>query len=264
MIKPYLKGTDEEIDAFLEITEYVPGQYCLAGQGPNVFKSLCDKIEAHEEGRTRCNRMFYLALPPSIYPEVCANIKHELPTNNSGWTRIVLEKPFGRDLASSEVRRLPDYVLNSSRRSSDPSLPQELNRHICALYREDQLYRIDHYLGKELVQNLVVMRFANRFFSPIWNRDNVSNIQIIFKEKIGCEGRGGYFDKYGIVRDIIQNHLIQVMALVAMERPCTLSADDIRDEKLKVLRCTKPLASDNIVIGQYGRGVDADGNLRQG
>ena len=126
------------------------------------------------------------------------------------------------------------------------------------------MYRIDHYLGKELVQNLVVMRFANRFFSPIWNRDNISNIQIIFKEKIGTEGRGGYFDKYGIVRDIIQNHLIQVMALLAMERPCSLSADDIRDEKLKVLRCMPPLTSDNIVTGQYTAGVDADGEFQPG
>lgn len=243
-IKPYLKGTDDEIDAFLDITEYIPGQYCLAHEkeGPSVFKSLCDKIEEYESSRSTCNRVFYLALPPSIYPEVCANIKSECTQKTKGWTRIILEKPFGRDLESSE----------------------ELNKHICSLYREDQLYRIDHYLGKELVQNLVVMRFANRLFTPIWNRDNISNIQIIFKEKIGCEGRGGYFDKYGIVRDIIQNHLIQVMALLAMERPCSLSADDIRDEKLKVLRCTPPLTTDNIVTGQYLSGVDADGNHKKG
>ena len=139
-IKPYLKGTEDEVDAFLDITEYIPGQYCLAHEkeGPSVFKALCDKIEEYEKNCTTCNRVFYLALPPSIYPEVCANIKHEcmLKGNRKGWMRIILEKPFGRDLASSD----------------------ELNKHICALYSEDQLYRIDHYLGKELVQNLVVMR----------------------------------------------------------------------------------------------------------
>lgn len=215
-IRKNLKGDDAEVGAFLDITEYVPGQYCLADDsgGRHVFEALCNKIDEHEAGEGRCNRLFYLALPPIIYPEVCANIKRSCKETAGGWTRIILEKPFGHDLASSD----------------------ELNRHICSLYDETQLYRIDHYLGKELVQNLVVMRFANRFFSPIWNRDNISNVQIIFKEKIGCQGRGGYFDKYGIIRDIIQNHLIQVMALIAMERPCSLSADDIRDEKLKVLR----------------------------
>lgn len=203
---------------------------------------MCDKIQEYEEDAGICNRLFYLALPPSIYPEVCANIKNECKQKPKGWTRIILEKPFGRDLQSSE----------------------ELNEHICSLFNEDQLYRIDHYLGKELVQNLVVMRFANRFLTPLWNRDQISNIQIIFKEEIGCEGRGGYFDKYGIVRDIIQNHLIQVMALLAMERPCSLSADDIRDEKLKVLRCMPSLTTENIVVGQYTAGVDQDGVLHPG
>jgi len=150
----------------------------------------------------------------------------------AGWTRVIVEKPFGRDLESSEA----------------------LNSDLAALFTEAQLYRIDHYLGKELTQNLVVMRFANRFLAPLWNRDNIANVQIIFKEPFGTEGRGGYFDQYGIIRDIIQNHLLQLLCLVAMEKPCSLSPDDIRDEKLKVLRCIEPVSTDNVHLGQYTTG----------
>jgi glucose-6-phosphate 1-dehydrogenase len=168
--------------------------------------------------RVTGHRIFYLALPPSVYPPVCANIKRAC-MSPTGWTRIVVEKPFGKDLQSSE----------------------ELSAGISELFTEAQLYRIDHYLGKELTQNLVVMRFANRFLAPLWNRDNIANVQILFKEPFGTQGRGGYFDQYGIIRDIIQNHLLQLLCLVAMEKPCSLSPDDIRDEKLKVLRCIEPV-----------------------
>ncbi|KAH7307214.1 hypothetical protein KP509_22G049900 [Ceratopteris richardii] len=149
--------------------------------------------------------------------------------NKRGWTRVVVEKPFGKDLASSE----------------------ELSGQLGQLFTEEQIYRIDHYLGKEIVQNLLVMRFANRFFLPLWNRDNIDNVQIVFKEDFGTEGRGGYFDEYGIIRDIIQNHLLQVLCLVAMEKPVSLSPEHIRDEKVKVLRAIEPIKDDEVVLGQY-------------
>ncbi|GFP94075.1 glucose-6-phosphate 1-dehydrogenase cytoplasmic isoform, partial [Phtheirospermum japonicum] len=146
-----------------------------------------------------------------------------------GWTRIVVEKPFGKDLASAE----------------------ELSSQIGELFEEPQIYRIDHYLGKEIVQNLLVLRFANRFFLPLWNRDNIANVQIVFREDFGTEGRGGYFDQYGIIRDIIQNHLLQVLCLVAMEKPISLNPEHIRDEKVKVLQSVVPIKDDEVVLGQY-------------
>jgi glucose-6-phosphate 1-dehydrogenase len=173
-------------------------------------------------------RLFYLALPPSVYPLVSKQIRKHC-MNQRGWTRVIVEKPFGKDLESSEV----------------------LSSELGSLFTEDQLYRIDHYLGKELVQNLLVMRFANRFFVPIWNRDNIANVQIVFKEDFGTQGRGGYFDEYGIIRDIIQNHLVQVLCLVAMEKPVSLSPEHVRDEKVKVLQCIEPINEEEVVIGQY-------------
>mmetsp|Transcript_10290 Transcript_10290/g.19471 ORF Transcript_10290/g.19471 Transcript_10290/m.19471 type:complete len:529 (-) Transcript_10290:118-1704(-) len=238
-LRGYLKGSEKTKDDFLRLCVYIPGQYSLTcdTEGPVAFQHLADALEAHE---AECpslpgNRLFYLALPPSTYPPVCENIK-KCCISQSGWTRVVVEKPFGRDLKSSEA----------------------LNEQICCLFDEKQLYRIDHYLGKEIVQNLMVMRFANRFLSPLWNRENIANVQIIFKEPFGVEGRGGYFDHYGIIRDVIQNHLLQIMALIAMERPPSLSPDDIRDEKLKVLRCVPPLSTDKVVLGQYTTGPNGE------
>ncbi|XP_021890346.1 LOW QUALITY PROTEIN: glucose-6-phosphate 1-dehydrogenase, cytoplasmic isoform-like [Carica papaya] len=156
------------------------------------------------------------------------DLRKRLP-NLGGWTRIVVEKPFGKDLESSE----------------------KLSSQIGELFDEPQIYRIDHYLGKELVQNLLVLRFANRMFLPLWNRDNIDNVQIVFREDFGTEGRGGYFDEYGIIRDIIQNHLLQVLCLVAMEKPVSLKPEHIRDEKVKVLQSVVPINDDEVVLGQY-------------
>jgi len=259
-IRSFLKdSSSEKIEQFLSICDYVQGEYSTMEEGPPCFSGLnevIDRLEREVEvnwkenafinptslassaenkkyKRVVGNRIFYLALPPVVYPSVCAEIKACVMSSTSGsWTRVVVEKPFGKDLESSE----------------------KLNQSLSALFSEEQLYRIDHYLGKELVQNLVVMRFANRFISPLWNRDNIANVQIIFKEPFGTEGRGGYFDDYGIIRDVIQNHLLQIMCLVAMEKPCSLSPDDIRDEKLKVLRCIAPVSTDNVVVGQYSTG----------
>lgn len=146
-----------------------------------------------------------------------------------GWTRIIIEKPFGRDSASS----------------------QKLSNHLASLFDEHQIYRIDHYLGKEMVQNLMTLRFGNRIFGPVWNRDNIASIQITFKEPFGTQGRGGYFDEFGIIRDIMQNHLLQILTLVAMEKPATIHPDDIRDEKVNlVLRMAVLQNYINIFLGK--------------
>ncbi|KAK6913025.1 Glucose-6-phosphate dehydrogenase, NAD-binding [Dillenia turbinata] len=221
----------EDVSEFLQLVKYVSGSY----DSKEGFLLLDQKIAEHEffkkshEGTSR--RLFYLALPPSVYPSVCKMIK-QYSMNKSdlgGWTRIVVEKPFGKDLESAE----------------------HLSTQLGELFDEPQIYRIDHYLGKELVQNLLVLRFANRFFLPLWNRDNIANIQIVFREDFGTEGRGGYFDEYGIIRDIIQNHLLQVLCLVAVEKPVSLKPEHIRDEKVKVLRSVLPIRDEDVVLGQY-------------
>ncbi|XP_042513394.1 glucose-6-phosphate 1-dehydrogenase 6, cytoplasmic-like [Macadamia integrifolia] len=227
----------EAVSNFLQSIKYVSGSY----ESEDGFRQLDKEICEHEisknsqEGSSR--RLFYLALPPSVYPIVCKMIRHCCMNKSDlgGWTRVIVEKPFGKDLGSAE----------------------ELSAHLGELFDEQQLYRIDHYLGKELVQNLLVLRFANRFFLPLWNRDNIDNIQIVFREDFGTEGRGGYFDEYGIIRDIIQNHLLQVLCLVAMEKPVSLKPEHIRDEKVKVLQSVLPINMEEVVLGQY-EGYKAD------
>ncbi|GFY87267.1 glucose-6-phosphate dehydrogenase 6 [Actinidia rufa] len=221
----------EEVSKFLQLIKYISGSYD-SGEG---FQLLDKEISGYEfskntiEGSSR--RLFYLALPPSVYPSVCKMVKNYCmnKADLGGWTRIVVEKPFGKDLGSAE----------------------QLSAQIGELFDEPQIYRIDHYLGKELVQNLLVLRFANRFFLPLWNRDNIANVQIVFREDFGTEGRGGYFDEYGIIRDIIQNHLLQVFCLVAMEKPVSLKPEHIRDEKVKVLQSVVPIKNEEVVLGQY-------------
>ncbi|KAK3033425.1 hypothetical protein RJ639_033029 [Escallonia herrerae] len=232
---PHGKGASndqaEDVSKFLQLIKYVSGSY----DSEEGFHSLDKEISAHElskhtaEGSSR--RLFYFALPPSVYPSVCKMIKNCCMNKSDcgGWTRIVVEKPFGKDLESAE----------------------QLSTQIGELFDEPQIYRIDHYLGKELVQNLLVLRFANRFFLPLWNRDNIDNVQIVFREDFGTDGRGGYFDQYGIIRDIIQNHLLQVLCLVAMEKPVSLKPEHIRDEKVKVLQSVIPLKDEEVVLGQY-------------
>ena len=150
-----------------------------------------------------------------------------------------MEKPFGRDLESSA----------------------RLSSHLANLFREDQIYRIDHYLGKEMVQNLMILRFGNRLFGPTWNRESIASVLITFKEPFGTEGRGGYFDEYGIIRDVMQNHLMQMLCLTAMEKPASTHPNDIRDEKVKVLKCIPALSLDDVVLGQYVG--DPDGQTQE-
>eukprot|EP00898_Chlorokybus_atmophyticus_P001026 jgi/Chlat1/1924/Chrsp153S02237 len=217
------------VESFLETCFYIAGPY----DKPEGFQKLAEKLGEFEQKQKDSppRRLFYFALPPSSYPEVAQGVHDHTMVDESsgGWNRVVLEKPFGRDTESSE----------------------ELSQALQNLFEEKQMYRIDHFLGKEIVLNLLVLRFANVIFSPLFNRENVSNVQITFKETLSTAGRAGYFDSYGIIRDIMQNHLIQVLALLAMEPPVTLSADDIRDEKTKVLRHIPPIDIKDVVIGQY-------------
>lgn len=231
-LKEYLKG--DKVEDFLALCTYVRGEY-NDGAGYVALQSALNTWEQQFNGKSppAVGRLFYLALPPLVYPDACTQLKAHVTDlaahDPRSWVRVILEKPFGRDLESSE----------------------ELAGILGKLFSEETLYRIDHYLGKELTQNLLVMRFSNALFSSWWNRHYVDNVQITFKEPFGTEGRGGYFDKYGIIRDVIQNHLIQVLALLAMEAPVSLHPDDIRDEKSKLLRAIPPLTPEDCILGQY-------------
>ncbi|XP_068599618.1 glucose-6-phosphate 1-dehydrogenase-like [Brachionichthys hirsutus] len=236
---PYLKVTDTETErlaTFFSRNTYISGSY----EGERSFSEL-DAHVLSLPGGAGANRLFYLALPPTVYHSVTTNIK-QCCMSKKGWSRVIVEKPFGRDLQSSEA----------------------LSAHLSSLFAEDQIYRIDHYLGKEMVQNLMVLRFGNRIFGPIWNRDNVACVVLTFKEPFGTQGRGGYFDDFGIIRDVMQNHLLQILCLVAMEKPASTSSDDVRDEKVKVLKCIAPLAMSDVVLGQYVGDPEGVGDAKLG
>ncbi|XAR48205.1 Glucose-6-phosphate dehydrogenase [Bertholletia excelsa] len=217
------ENCDEKMDQFLKRCFYHCGQYDLQQH----FAELDKKLKEHEGGRVS-NRLFYLSIPPNIFIDAvrCASVSASAA---NGWTRVIVEKPFGRDSESSAA------------------LTKALKQYL----EEDQIFRIDHYLGKELVENLSVLRFSNLIFEPLWSRQYIRSVQLIFSEDFGTEGRGGYFDNYGIIRDIMQNHLLQILALFAMETPVSLDAEDIRNEKVKVLRSMRPLRLEDVVIGQY-------------
>lgn len=217
------ENCDEKMDEFLKRCFYHSGQY----DSQENFAALDKKLMEHEGGRVS-NRLFYLSIPPNIFIDAvrCASSS---ASSGNGWTRVIVEKPFGRDSESSAAMT--------------KSLKQYL--------KEDQIFRIDHYLGKELVENLSVLRFSNLIFEPLWSRQYIRNVQLIFSEDFGTEGRGGYFDHYGIIRDIMQNHLLQILALFAMETPVSLDAEDTRNEKVKVLRSMRPLRLEDVVTGQY-------------
>ncbi len=181
-----------------------------------TYDRLKARLEAAKTKGTKGNRVFYLSTPPSVFPVILEKLeKHELierapQAPNVPACRVIVEKPFGRDLASART----------------------LNEMIARYLDESQIYRIDHYLGKETVQNILVLRFGNSIFEPLWNRNHVDYVEITAAESIGIEGRGSFYEQTGVVRDIIQNHLLQVMSLVTMEVPASFSADDVRDEKV--------------------------------
>jgi glucose-6-phosphate 1-dehydrogenase len=231
--------------------EWARESLVLAGPAPETIKAWCDtsihyasnaegwdgvtaKIEAIEaEHGLSGNRVFYLAIPPRAFPQTIENVGNAGLNQSAGTTRLVIEKPFGRSLASAH----------------------ELNDLVHAWFEEDQVYRIDHYLGKETVQNLLVFRFANALFESSWSRSLVRSVEITVGEHLGLETRAGYYDQAGALRDMIQNHVTQVLTLVAMEPPVKLEADAIRDEKVKVLRSIRPIAERDVIFGQYVGGV---------
>lgn len=194
------------------------------------FYSLANRIEAVErEAHLPGNRTFYLSLPPAQFVPTITGLGEAGLAKAPGWSRIVIEKPFGRDLASA----------------------QALNAVVHRWFDESQVYRIDHYLGKETVQNLLVFRLANGIFESLWNRDHVESVQILVAEELGVEDRAGYYDKAGALRDMVQNHLTQLLTLIAMGVPYAIEADAIRSEKIKVLKSLSPLSMKDVVFGQY-------------
>ncbi|MBI1745917.1 MAG: glucose-6-phosphate dehydrogenase [Acidobacteria bacterium] len=222
-------------ESFAQGLYYLPADF----RAPESYSKLRDLLAALDRDRGACcNRVFYLAVPPSAYMEIIRRLGSAglAQSGAHGWTRIIIEKPFGRDLETA----------------------RELNREVSQVFREDQVYRIDHYVGKETVQNIFVFRFANGIFEPIWNRGYIDHVQITAAENLGVEGRGAYYEEAGVIRDMIQNHMLQLLCLVAMEAPSAFDADAVRDEKVKVLRTIRPIAPDDVdryaVRGQYGKG----------
>jgi len=232
------KPIDEEVwQDFAAGMRYVAGSF----DDPQTFARLKQCLEELDKARaTRGNRLFYFATPPSTFPMLLKQLKDAgliNPPLDPSFTRVVIEKPFGRDLASARA----------------------LNRLVLETCDERQVFRIDHYLGKETVQNLLVFRFANSIFEPVWDRRYVDHVEITAGEELGIEARGKYYEEAGILRDMIQNHVLQLVCLTAMEPPVAFDADAVRDEKIKVLRAVETFDSPeavqkNVVLGQYAAG----------
>src|SRR5215471_727831 len=210
---------------------------------PAVYTQLANLLaEISKRHGTGGNVLFYLAVPPNLFGEVARRLGEAglVRPEGDAWRRVIVEKPFGHDLDSARA----------------------LSAELAAVLREDQIYRIDHYLGKETVQNIMVFRFVNGLFEPIWNRTYVDHVQLMVAETVGVEDRGNYYETAGVLRDMIQNHMFQLLSLVAMEPPISFAADAVRDEKVKVLQAIRPMTSEEIldrtVRGQYGDGVIND------
>jgi glucose-6-phosphate 1-dehydrogenase len=241
----YIAQVRESLETFMkeEVDKKVWGRFVKRLKYVQVdmtdhdqYSKLCDLINPHERVMTN-----YFAVPPSIFGDICLGLEAAgLVTEK---TRVVLEKPIGTDLVSSKV----------------------INDAVAKVFKEEQVYRIDHYLGKETVLNLLALRFANSIFTTNWDHNTIDHVQITVAEEVGIEGRWGYFDKSGQLRDMVQNHLLQILTLVAMEPPVKLDGDSIRNEKLKVLKALRPITRDNVeekaVRGQYTAGYLKDSQV---
>jgi len=229
-------------EPFADRITYLQGDY----SDPETYQQLAQRLaQLDENTETNGNRLFYLATPPALYSPIIqqlgkAGLNHSSPGNGAGatrpgWTRIVIEKPFGYDLQTAH----------------------DLNEEVHAVFEEDQVYRIDHYLGKETVQNILALRFANAIFEPLWNRSYIDHVQITVAEEVGVGHRAGYYDQAGILRDMFQNHLLQLLTLTAMEPPVLFEAAALRDEKVKVLRALRK--NTRSVRAQYQGYCNEDG-----
>ncbi len=228
------KTKDLEWGQFASHIHYQSADFTDAG----AYAQLSEYLSKYDKDRqVQAHHIFYLATPPSLIEVIARQLHQAQLLAQKERSRVVVEKPFGRD-------------LDSARR---------LNRQLFNLMSEEQIYRIDHYLGKETVQNILALRFANSFLEPIWNRRYVHHVQITVAEQVGVEHRGGYYDHAGALRDMIQNHLLQVLCCIAMEPPVSFEADEVRSKKTDVLKAIRPISREQVsqfaVRGQYGRGV---------
>lgn len=240
-LEEFLSDKDEDGDPDLKAwcDECLHYQAAQSGEDyPEVAKRI-EEIE--KKGELSGNRVLYLALPPRVFPEAIEGLGKAKLNKGPGWTRVVIEKPFGKDLESG----------------------QSLNALVHKYFDERQIYRIDHFLGKETVQNLLVFRFANVVFESLWHRERVDNVQITVAEDIGVGSRAGYYDRVGALRDMVQNHLTQLLALTAMEVPVAYNAESVRYEKIKAIRGVQAIRIEDVVFGQYAEGK-IDGEIVPG
>lgn len=236
LLKPHEDGEPGSVcmEDFLKNIYY----HQLAYDDITSYNTLSERLDELEKiGKPGGNRIYYLATPPEIYTSISDNLGISgMANQESGWRRIVVEKPFGRDSATARA----------------------LNERIKSHFSEGQIFRIDHYLGKETVQDVLMFRFANAIFEPIWDRTYIDHVQITTAESLGVEKRAGYYEKSGVIRDMFQNHMLQLVTLIAMEPPAVFDADCVRDEKVKVLKSIRPFNMEEIdtylALGQYGEG----------
>lgn len=228
-------GRPSDLQDFKEKMKYVP----ITLTDVKTVQELQKQLKSNSRGLTD-NRIFYLALPPFLFGQAVKLIREECWPEGQGYVRVIVEKPFGHDLKSAS------------------KLAGELSSYLT----EAQIYRIDHYLAKAMVLNILTLRFANRELGKLFHADNVANVRITFKEDINVAGRAGYFDKYGIIRDVMQNHLLQLLTLVLMEAPASLKPEDVRDEKVKVLKQFRTVKPEDCVVGQY-EGYQEDDDIKQ-